>query len=156
MQMKAINGEDTLCFEPAQEVNALRGQSLVKLSNVSVAEANAKLLSLTSDASLDVIVRFRPQALGKVNFNIRSIQFSYDSATKILKRADTSSELHPGESVDARFLVDRGIVESFWNQGEVAFSIGSLHTDIGPAFSLDGNAVVEELVIYPMADIWKK
>ena len=156
MQMKAIHGEDTLCMEPAEEVNKLRGQPLFKLSNVTVAEANAKLQGLTNDASLDVSVRFRPEAIGKVSVNIRSILFQYDLDTKILKRAEQSSQLHPGELVDARFLIDRGVVESFWNQGEAAYCIGSLHTDTGPTFEIQGNVVIEELVVYPMADIWKK
>ena len=155
LQMKAMQGEDTLCIEPAEEVNALRGRPLSQLKNVTVDEANAKLQSLASDEALDVTIRFRTQASSKLDVNIRSIHFSYDSMTKILKRADTSRQLHPGESVDARFLIDRGIVESFWNHGEAAFTIGSLHTDSGIAFALEGNAVIEELVVYPMSDIWK-
>lgn len=156
MQMRSINGEDTLCFEPAEEVNALRGQPLFNLKNVTIAEANAKLLSLTSDAALDITVRFRPTTSGSVNVTIRSVDFHYDFATKILRRADTSNEIHPNESVDARFLIDRGIVESYWNRGEAAFSIGSLHTDRGPAFAIQGNTGIDELVVYPMADIWKQ
>lgn len=156
MQMKAIHGEDTLCFEPAEEVNTLRGQPLFKLNNVTVAEANTKLQSLKSDAALDVLVRFRPDALGNVNVRIRGISFHYDSATKVLKRADQSSQLHPGTSIEARFLIDRGVVESFWNQGEAAYCIGSLHTDTGPAFAIDGNAVIEEIVVFPIAEIWKQ
>ena len=155
LQMKAMQGEDTLCIEPAEEVNALRGRPLFQLENVTADEANAKLQSLASDEALDVTIRFRTQASSKLDVNIRSIHFSYDSTTKILKRADTSRQLHPGESVDARFLIDKGIVESFWNHGEAAFTIGSLHTDSGIAFALEGNAVIEELVVYPMSDIWK-
>ena len=154
LQLKVFKGEDTLCIEPAEEVNALRGRPLFQLKNVTVDEANAKLKGLTSEAALDVTIRFRSQASSKLDVNIRSIHFSYDSATKILKRADMSSQLHPGDFVDARFLIDRGIVESFWNQGEAAFTIGSLHTDSGSAFALEGNAVIEELVVYPMSDIW--
>ena len=153
MQMKAINGEDTLCFEPAEEVSALRGQPLIKLSNVTIAEAGAKLQSLTSDAALDAVLRFR--ASDPMNVNIRGIAFSYDPATKVLKRGDKGAEIHPGKSVDARFLIDRGLVESFWNGGEAAYSIGSLHTDKGPAFAIEGSATIEELTVYPMADIWK-
>jgi hypothetical protein len=48
------------------------------------------------------------------------------------------------------------VVESFWNQGEAAFCIGSLHTDAGPAFAIEGNAWIEELVVYPLEDIWQR
>lgn len=152
MQMKALNGEDTLCFEPADEVKALRGQPLVKLTNISTAEASAKLQTLAKDAALDIVLRFRPATAGQgtLKATVRSITFNYDAATKTLKRGNDSTPIHPGASVDARIVIDRGIVESFWNGGEATYSIGSLHTDNGPAFALEGDAVVEELMVYPM------
>lgn len=155
MQLKAINGEDKLCFEPTEELNALRGQPLVKLTNTTVAEASAKLKSLAKDAPLDVVLRFRPAAQSSVNINIRSIAFAYDPATKTLKRDGQSTTLHPGTAVSARFLMDRGIVECFWNGGEAAYTISSLHTDNGPAFAIEGDAIIEELVVYPVSNIWR-
>ncbi len=153
MRMKAVGGEDTLCFEPVEEISTLRGKPLIQLTNVPLAEATAKLQSLTTDAALDVVLRFRSSDAMQVN--IRSITFAYDPATKLLTRGEAAAQIHPGKSVDARFLIDRGIVESFWNGGEAAYSIGSLHTDKGPAFAMESKAVIEELVVYPMADIWK-
>ncbi len=155
MQLKAIDGEDTLCFEPAAEVDSLRGKPLVQLRNATIAEANAKLNNLTSDAALDVLIRFRATTSGSASVQIRSLQFQYDFATQTLTRADQTQRLHPDPSVNARFLIDRGIVESFWNQGEAAFSIGSLHTDIGPALAIQGSAMIDELSVFPMADIWQ-
>lgn len=154
MQIKAINGEDTLCFEPTEEVNTLRGEPIVKLKNLTTAEANNRLAALSKDAPLDVVVRFRSEGSHAVKVKIRSINFSYDPAAKSLKREWQATPLHPGQSLDARFLIDRGIVESFWNGGEAAYSIASLHTDAGPAFATEGDALIEELVVYPMANIW--
>jgi sucrose-6-phosphate hydrolase SacC (GH32 family) len=155
MQIKAINGEDALCFEPAEEVNTLRGEPLLKVTNASVAEAEIKLGTLTKEAALDVIVRFRPAASSRVNFTIRNITFGYDATTNSLNHGQASKLIHSGKSLDARFLIDRGIVESFWNGGEAAYSVASLHTDAGPAFAIEGDAVIEELTVYPMANIWK-
>lgn len=156
LQMKALGGTDTLCFEPVEELNALREKPLVQLSNVSVSEANSKLAALKKDAALDVVLRVRPAATGSTSVTVRSIEFSYDAATKTLKRNGQATALHPGASLDARILIDRGIVESFWNGGEAAYTIGSLHTDNGPALALAGDAIIEELTIYPLKDIWKK
>ena len=133
--------------------DVLRRTPLIQLSNVTIPDASAKLQSLPPEAALDVVLRFRAADAMKVN--IRGITFSYDPATKLLKRGETAAAIHPGKSVDARFLIDRGIVESFWNGGESAHSVGSLHTDQGPAFAIEGSAIIEELVFYPMADIWK-
>jgi fructan beta-fructosidase len=155
MQIKAIEGEDTLCFEPAEEVNALRGEPLLKLKNLTAAEANSKLAALQKDAPLDVMVRLRAEGANPVNVKIRSLDFRFDPVAKTLRRSNReATTLHAGAAMDARFLIDRGIVESFWNGGEAAYSIASLHTDGGPAFAFEGAAVIEELTVYPMANIW--
>ena len=66
-----------------------------------------------------------------------------------------SATLHPKAAMSARFLMDRGMVESFWNGGEAPFAVSSLHTDSGPAFTPAGNVETEELVAYPVKIIWK-
>jgi tRNA1(Val) A37 N6-methylase TrmN6 len=38
---------------------------------------------------------------------------------------------------------------------EAAHAMASLHTDNGPALALNGDATVEELLVYPMSGIWK-
>lgn len=133
----------------------MRGEPLIKISNVTTAEANVRLATLAKDDPLDVVVRFRPHATGELNINIRSIAFNYDPATKRLKRSSQYAVIHPDASLDARFLIDRGIVDCFWNGGEAAFSIASLHTDTGPAFAIEGDAVIEDLTVYPLANILK-
>ena len=62
--------------------------------------------------------------------------------------------IHPGATLDARFLIDRGLVEILWNGGEAAYAVASLPTDAGPAFALEGEAAIEELTLYPVANIW--
>ncbi len=152
MQLKAINGEDTLCFEPAEEINALRGEPLMKLSNLSTAEANTKLQALGKNTALDVVVRFNSEK--SVNVGIRNVTFDYDANAKTLKRNGQATVVHPSTSLDVRLLIDHGIIESFWNGGEAAYSVGSLHTDAGPAFAIEGDAMIEELTVYPMTNIW--
>ena len=152
LQIKAMNGEDTLCFEPAAEVSALRGEPLLKMNNISIPEANAKLQSLAKDATLDVVLRLRPDDTGRrtITTTVRNITIHYDSATKVLTRGNDRTPIHPDDTLDIRFIIDRGLVESFWNGGEAAYAIASLHTDPGPAFGLEGDAMVEELIVYPM------
>lgn len=156
LTLKAINGEDTLCFEPAREVDSLRGKPLLKLTNVPIAEANRKLQSLTKEMLLDVVLRFPSKSFAPVNVSLRSLSWSYDPASGTLKRGHQANVIHPGKSVEARFLIDHGIVESFWNGGEATCSVGSLCSDGGPAFALEGDAVVEELIVYPMNPVWNR
>lgn len=112
------------------------------------------LILRSKDAPLDVVVRFCTATTSRVKIAVRNTVFDYDAPARTLKRGGPATVIHPDASLDARFLVDVGIVESFWNGGEAACSAGSLHTDAGPAFVIKGDAVIEELTVYPMSNIW--
>jgi fructan beta-fructosidase len=155
LSFKAIAGQDTLCFEPAAEVNALRDQPLLKLVNCSATDATARLQSLAKDTPVDITVKFRADAPGRVTFRMREFALGYDPATKTITRGNQTTQIHPGKSLEARFLIDTSFVESFWNEGEAAYAVFSRHTQKGPAFAIEGDASIEELVVYPMKDIWK-
>jgi sucrose-6-phosphate hydrolase SacC (GH32 family) len=161
VKLRAIAGEDALTYEPVKELEALRGQPLLTLRDVTMADASAKLaeLGLKKDALLDVIVRFKAKAGVPVRVAVRANEFLLDDAGKLSLtrngRAAGSTVLRDQGATTARFLVDRGMVESFWNYGEAAHAIASLHTDNGPALALTGDAIVEELIVYPMSGIWK-
>lgn len=161
MRLRAIAGEDALTYEPVKELEALRGQPLLTLREVTMTEANAKLaaLALPKDAQLDVTVRFKAKSATPVRVTIRASEFTLDGAGRLSLtrhgRAAGSTTLRSPGATTARFLVDRGLMESFWNAGEAAHAIASLHTDHGPAFTLTGDATVEELIVYPMRGIWQ-
>ncbi|MES2570779.1 MAG: glycoside hydrolase family 32 protein [Verrucomicrobiota bacterium] len=160
LTLKAFNNEATLCFEPAEELNSLRGKPLLKLNGITIAEAQSQLQLLAKDASLDVTVRLRTTQTAPIHVSIRETGFVLEPTTGKLSltkagKPVSNTQVHYQETVMARFLIDRGIIESFWNGGEAAYSIASLHTASGPAFDLSGDAIIEELVVYPMADIWK-
>jgi hypothetical protein len=74
--------------------------------------------------------------------------------TTSMAAAGASTLIHPDGAVDVRFLIDRGLIEAFWNGGEASYCIGSPHTAEGPAFSITGEANLEELTVHPMSDIW--
>ncbi|RYD37386.1 MAG: glycoside hydrolase family 32 protein [Verrucomicrobiaceae bacterium] len=156
MKLKEVNGKDTLCYEPVAEIRGLRGTPVFSGKNLTAAQANAKLAGLSKEASLDVEVRFRQDKPASAGMRVRNIHFHYDAATRGLSRNGQRAALHPGTALDARILIDRGIVESFWNGGEAAWSVSSLHTDDGPALSLEGEAEIEEITVYPMNGIWHK
>jgi fructan beta-fructosidase len=160
LTLKAINGLDTLCFEPAEELNRLRDEPLFKLSNVTIAEARTKLQTLTKDTPLDVVIRLRGKQSTPIRVSIRQTEFTLEPATGQLAfhkggNPVSSTVIHPEGAIAVRFLIDHGIIECFWNEGEAAYSISSLHTEDGPALALDGEAMIEELIVYPMSNIWK-
>jgi len=155
LTLKKRDNEDMLCFEPVKELEALRGEPLLTLKNVSVTDAQAKLASLSRDALLDITVRFKPGA-GAAKFRARNVELTYDPATRTVTRGRQTTVLHPEDTLDARFLIDRGLVETFWNGGEASYCIDSLYISEGPAFSITGDASIENLTVHPISDIWAR
>ena len=160
LSLKAIAGQDTLCFEPAAELDLLRGRPLLQCANLSTAVADGRLQMLTRETPLDVTLRWPPATDGLMTITLRGIRFEYDFGSGKLVCSSIGRQLsvttiHSAGRLDARFLIDHGIVEVFWNGGEAAYSVASLPTDDGPAFAIEGGAMIEDLVIYPLADIWK-
>ncbi len=155
MTIKAINKQDTLCFEPAKELDALRGKAVVSLKNASLADAQAKLDTLSKDEQYDVVMKLKPTT-GIMKVKVRGSEMNYDPEDGGLVLGSKSTKIHPTGSLDVRLLIDRGVAESFWNQGEASFCFGSNHQSKAPVLALDGAAEVEELTVYPLANIWKK
>ncbi|WAC18999.1 glycoside hydrolase family 32 protein [Luteolibacter sp. SL250] len=155
MKLRAIDGRDTLCYEPVAEIAALRGTPLLAEKNLTTAQANEKLAGVPKDASLDVVVRFRQSPAASVGVKVRGVHFQYDAAAKEISLNGKSTAVHPSGTLDARILIDRGIIEAFWNGGEAAHATGSLHTDDGPALAFGGEAEIEEITVHPMKDIRK-
>ncbi len=153
LTVRSMNGEDTVCFEPVKELSALRGQPLIVLKNVTVADAQTKLAALEKEALLDITVRFKSES--SIKFRLRQLTQNYDAASRTVQSGEGRTAIHPAGTVDARFLVDRGLIESFWNQGEASYCTGALHTADGPAFAIEGGGMIEELTVYPLRSIWK-
>jgi fructan beta-fructosidase len=155
MKLKAIGGADTLCFEPVVEVDSLRGAPIFMGKDLTPAEVNGMLAGLAKDAALDVVVRFRQTGGASSVVTVRGIRFHHDAAARTITLDGKASPLQPDDSLDARILIDRGIVEAFWNGGQAAYAVPSLHTDDGPALSFGGEVEIEEIAVYPMKGIWK-
>lgn len=156
MKVKAIDGKDTLCYEPAEEVEGLRGKPVIQAKNLSAEEANRKLESLNKEDCYDVVVRFRQgDQAAATDVKIRGIHFHHDRSAGTLSQNGRTTKIHPNDTLDARILIDRGIVEAFWNGGEAAYAIASLHTDDGPALKIEGGSEIEELIVYPTINIWE-
>ncbi len=153
LTLKNKGGGDTLCYEPIKELNALRGQPILEVKKASMATLQAKLASLANDALLDILVQF--PANSPASFRIRNLTFTYDPATKAIELGKQSTTIHPeGDSVDVRFLVDRGIVESFWNGGEASYCAGTDPASPGHVFEISNTTGLDSATVYPLRSIW--
>lgn len=160
MTLRDYGGKDTLCYQPAKEVDTLRGKPLLRMNDVMGAEANAKLQMLERDALLDVVLTLDDSQTKPVTLSLGRNGFRFDSAKSRLTRLRDGRDsgtlpLHPKGTMVGRFLIDRSLTECFWNHGEAAYAIGALQTDPGPAFEINDEAQIAELVVYSMKNIWE-
>jgi sucrose-6-phosphate hydrolase SacC (GH32 family) len=111
------------------------------------------LSTLTKRVTAAKLERF---GVTPVKVALRSHEFTYDLATKELILAKDGKVIarriiHPEGTLDARILVDRGVIEAFWNDGEAAFCLASLHTDRGPGLKTSS---AKTLQAWSLKNIW--
>ncbi|MEM9236090.1 MAG: glycoside hydrolase family 32 protein [Verrucomicrobiota bacterium] len=159
MKVKSVGGEDALFYEPIEELDQLRGKPLVEVKNTTGKKAQELLAKLDRDASLDVILTLKRKQSSPVEVTTKASRFSYDSKKGIVtdyRKGDVKiRHAADRETIDARFLIDRLIVEGFWNEGEVAYAHPSSIKDTGPTLEISDHAEIESLTVYPMRSIWE-
>jgi fructan beta-fructosidase len=136
LTLRSIGGEDVLCFQPVRELNALHGDEV-------------SLTALTKDMPCDVTLSLASSA----TLRVRGLEWHYDASVHTVSHGKQSMKLHPAAKLSVRLLMDRAIVETFWNEGEAATCTASLHTDEGPALDIQGSEA-QDLRIQVMRSIW--
>ena len=156
LSLRALQGVDVLHFEPIDALKTLRGAPLLETRAMPTEEANRRLEIIPKEAGVDATLRIRPDFSNPLRIQVRSLVWEYDPKTRRLTFANKTVVLAPSPTLDIRILIDRGIVECFWNQGQAAYAAGSLHTDVGPSLSVEnaGTSIMESLSVYPVSDIW--
>jgi fructan beta-fructosidase len=137
LTLRNIAGADTLCIQPVAEVATLHDRPVT-------------LPNLAKDQLCDITLELPTEK--SFTLRIRGLEYGYDSATQLLSHGKSSRQLHPSAKMELRILIDRYVVETFWNQGEAATCTGSLHTDTGPALELSTQPTQAEA--WSMKSIW--
>lgn len=152
MKVEALGEEDTLCFQPVEEVKKLRGKAVFSAQNTTGAQIKAKLQALPRDETYDIEVTFAAGQKAKHATRVRDRWMIYNPAKAAIEWGNTP--LFPKGPVKVRYLIDRGLFECFWNKGEAAFSIASLHTVDAPVLHIGENLKIDQITVYPMKSIW--
>ena len=146
-------GKDTLCMKPVEEISQLRTQEIVNLKNLTGREINEQLKEIKKTDLLDIEIEFAADQTSKAYLWLRDRFFSWDPSTNQVEPAMTA--ISPTGPVDGRFLVDNGIIEGFWNGGEIAHSVGSLVTAGDHSVHIAPEARVNSIRIWKLKNIWK-
>ncbi len=154
LSLQSIENEDLLHFYPIKNLEKLRDEPVLEMVNPSVNEANKRLGSLSKDLEYDVVMTLVSNSGSKMDIKIYDAHFQYSQESKKIELRGKHRNLHPSGTMEARFLIDRGVVESFWNKGEAAFCVAITHKRENSVIALSGDMEIEKLVVYPMKGIW--
>jgi fructan beta-fructosidase len=117
-----------------------------------LAEVKAELFDIRSE--------FRPGAAEQVVFTARGVPVTFDAKKQQVSCQGKAAPLRPGKNGTVRLeiLVDRGSVEVFGNDGQVALSVGVLVSPDDRSLTLTakgGEATVGRLEAHVLKSAWK-
>jgi fructan beta-fructosidase len=105
----------------------------------------------------DIRAAFRPAAAEQIGFTVRGVSVVYDVKKGEVSCQGKTAPLKRAEVVRLRILVDRGSVEVFGNDGQVALSAGVLIPVDNHLLALSvrgGEARVDALTVHELKSAW--
>jgi fructan beta-fructosidase len=142
---------------PVKEINALRRGERT-WNDLTLRPGDNPLAGVTGEL-LDVRIAFRPGEAEQVTLSLRGVPVVYDRKKQEVSCRGKSVPLRPRDGlVRLRLLVDRGSVELFGNDGEVALSVGVLVPVDTRSLSLSargGTAGLDALAVAELVSAWK-
>jgi fructan beta-fructosidase len=147
-----------LFAEPVKEIEWLRaGKAVAKGMTLRPGEDHAVA---TNGELLDIGAEVRPAGAEQVTFTARGVPVVYDAKKAVLSCRSHVAPLKPRKdgTVRLRILVDRGSVEVFGNDGQIALSVGVLVPPDRRSLILSakgGEAKVSALTVDLLKSAWK-
>ena len=171
--LRTVNGEVKLFSYPVAEVEALRGDVLLSLENVTVTPDTENILKDISSTCCDLVATIDLGDATEVGFKVRMserkgreelvIRYDKTAGKLYVDKNKTGSGSYlgvyepemvtlEGNRITLRILLDQICYDVYGNGGEVAVAglIYSAFESTGMEFFTNGTATVESLVIYNM------
>jgi fructan beta-fructosidase len=147
-----------LFAEPVKEIEALHERKqtwkdvALKPGSNPLADVKGELFDLRAD--------IRPGSAEQIAFTLRRVPVIYDIKKGEVSCQGKAAPLKPRRdgTVRLQILVDRGSIEVFGNDGQVALSAGALVPADDRSLSLSargGEAKVESLTVHELRSAWK-
>lgn len=171
--LRTVNGQVKLFSYPVSEVDALCGDVLLSLENVTVTPDTENILKGVSSTCCDLVATIDLGDATEVGFKVRMseragreelvIRYDRMAGKLYVDKNKTGSGSYlgvyepdmvtlDGNRITLRILLDRICYDVYGNGGEVAVA-GLVYSDFrstGMEFFTNGTATVESLVIYNM------
>ena len=118
LALRSTPGGVRLCWQPVQEIAALRQQTR-SLGAPTLAAGEHEVEGVRGEL-LDVVASFEPRTADAVELIMRGVPIRYDARQQQLVSGNHRAPLLPVDGViSLRVLADRGLLEIFGNEGSV-------------------------------------
>jgi fructan beta-fructosidase len=157
MTLRRTDDGIRLFAEPVKELEYLRSGKHVWKD--LLLEAGENPLKSVRGELFDVQTEFQPLGANEVVFTLRGVSVVYDARKGEVSCQGKTAPLRPhGGTVSLRLLVDRGSIEIFGNEGQIALSVGVLASPANQtiALSVKGSSVKANVVrVYVLKSAWE-
>jgi fructan beta-fructosidase len=156
LTLRTSTGGVRLFAEPVQEIEKLRGKK--HAWSDKVLKPGGNVLVALSGELFDIRAELQPAGSKTFGFMVRGIPMIYDVAKQVLTCNKQTAPLKPADGkVRLRLLVDRGSMELFGNDGELAISVGVIPPDDKKeieVFSRGGDTRIHSLQVFELKSAW--
>jgi fructan beta-fructosidase len=146
-----------LFAEPVKEIETLHAKKHV-VADRMLKPGDNPLAEVSGDL-FDIRAEFAPSDAKAFGFNVRGVPVLYDVATQEISCKNVKAPLKPVDSkMRLRLLVDRGSIEIFGNDGQVALSVSAIPADDNHAlevFSRGGATHLWSLEAFELKSAWE-
>ncbi len=158
LTLRTTAGGVRLFAEPVKEIESLY-ESEYQLKGETLKPGKEPVLGVKGER-LDVRAEVRPAGAEQVTLTLRGVPVVYDAKGGQVSWHGQTAPLKPRKdgAVRLRILADRGSVEVFGNDGQVALSAGVLVPADKRSLILSakgGEAKVDSLVVHVLKSAWK-
>ncbi|HYG23768.1 MAG TPA: GH32 C-terminal domain-containing protein [Verrucomicrobiae bacterium] len=147
-----------MTFSPARELEKLRSRKSQSGKDLSIAAAN-ELLKKVNPELLDCELAATTDPSQPFTLSVHGMDIRYDAETGELSCKDTKAVVRPvGGVLRLRLLIDRGVLELFANDGEVAMAFAGNIFSKDKGLTIRGGADVKVTALRAteMNSIWIK
>jgi fructan beta-fructosidase len=143
---------------PVKEMTALRGKK--HAVNDRLVKPGDNPLEGIKGELLDIDATLQPEGASECGFTLRGLTVLYDVKKQQLRCGAHTLPVKPtAGKLRLRLLVDRGSLELFANDGQIALSVGHRFASTDRSlkfFSKAGNTRLHSLEVFPLRSIWEK
>jgi sucrose-6-phosphate hydrolase SacC (GH32 family) len=142
--------------EPVKEIESLHTKKHT-VADRTLKPGDNPLADVNGDL-FDIRAEFKPAGAKAFGFNVRGVPVLYDVEKQEISCKNVKAPLKPADGkVRLRLLVDRGSIEIFGNDGQVALSVASIPADDNhtlQVFSRGGATHLGSLEVFELESAW--